>query len=297
MLQEALAFNGEANFDESSDSARDLHGLAIVSAWANRWPGLLALGLGILLLFAPASAWAQGGPPLITDDPDTPGPGYWEINLSTLFEKNHRERRFELPRLDLNYGVGRRIQLKCEMPWLAAPQAGQPTRSGAGDSVAGVKWRFLGEEGKRLAWSVYPQLEFNTGHGSVAKGLVEDGRQLLLPTEITLELAHFEINGELGRNFAEHGEDGWVYGVSTEANVTRRLELVGELHGERRGAEPTELVVNVGGRQKLTRQLILMLAMGRAVSGAPDERPRVLLFAGLQINLPGFYRFNTPDGR
>src|SRR6266480_1310266 len=102
-----------------------------MSARVNRWPGLLALGLGILLPLAPASARAQGGPPLITDDPDTPGPGYWEINFSTLFEKSRRERRFELPRLDLNYGVGRRIQLKFEMPWLAARQAGQATRSGA----------------------------------------------------------------------------------------------------------------------------------------------------------------------
>ena len=259
--------------------------------------GLAGLGLGVLVLLAPPSAWAQGGPPLITDDPDTPGPGYWEINLSAFFEKNRLEQRFDVPRLDLNYGVGRRIQLKYEMPWLAARQPGQPTRSGAGDSVAGVKWRFLGEEGKRVAWAVYPQLEFNTDHASVAKGLVERGRQLLLPTEITLELAHVEINGEVGRNVVDHGEDGWVYGISTEASLTRRLELLAELHGERRGAEPTDLVVNVGGRHKLTHQLIMMLALGRAVQGMTDERPRLLVYAGLQVNLPGYYKFNQPGGR
>jgi hypothetical protein len=27
---------------------------------------------------------AQGGPPLVTDDPDTPGDGRWEINLATI---------------------------------------------------------------------------------------------------------------------------------------------------------------------------------------------------------------------
>jgi hypothetical protein len=32
--------------------------------------------------FLPAPAFAQGGPPLITDDPDTPGPGHWEINIA-----------------------------------------------------------------------------------------------------------------------------------------------------------------------------------------------------------------------
>lgn len=266
-------------------------------AHAKRWPGLLGLGLGILFLLAPPSARAQGGPPLLTDDPDTPGPGYWEINLSGFFEKNRLERKFETPRLDVNYGVGRRIQLKYEMPWVGVRRPGEPARSGAGNSVAGLKWRFLGEEGKTVAWSVYPQLEFNTDHGSVAKGLVEDGRQLLLPTEITLELGHFEVNGEIGRNFVEHGQDGWIYGISTEAGITRRLELLAELHGERRGSEPTELIVNVGGRQKLTRQLILMLAVGRAVRGAPDERPRLLLYAGLQLNRPGIYRFDHPDGR
>jgi len=265
-------------------------------AHANR-PGLLAPGLLVLSVLAPASARAQGGPPLLTDDPDTPGPGHWEINLSGFFEKNRLERRFETPRLDVNYGVGRRIQLKYEVPWVGVRPPGQPTRSGAGNSVAGVKWRFLGQEGKTLAWSVYPQLEFNTDHRSVAKGLVEDGRQLLLPTELTLELRHFEINGEVGRNFVEHGDDGWIYGISTEAGITRRLELLAELHGERRGSEPTELIVNVGGRQKLTRRIVLMLAVGRAVHGAPDERRRLLLFAGLQLNLPGFYRFDQPDGR
>jgi len=255
--------------------------------------------LGLLLLFAlaPARARAQGGPPLITDDPDTPGPGYWEINVSGFFEKNPQQRRFETPRLDINYGLGRRIQLKYEMPWIAVRTPGQGTRTGPGNAVAGVKWRFLGEEGKTLAWSVYPQLEFNTDHASVAKGLVADGRQLVLPTEITLELGHFEINGEIGRSFAEHGDDGWIYGISTEARITRSLELLGELHGERRGSEPAEMIVNVGGRQKLTRQIVLMLAVGRGVHGVPDERPRLLLYAGLQLNLPGYYRFDQPDGR
>jgi hypothetical protein len=257
----------------------------------------MGLGLAALFVLAPARARAQGGPPLITDDPDTPGPGYWEINLSTLVEKNRLERRFETPRLDVNYGVGRRIQLKYEMPWVGVRATGQPTRSGAGDSVAGVKWRFLGQEGKTLAWSVYPQLEFNTDRSSVRKGLVEDGRQILLPTEITLEMGHVEINGEVGRNFVERGDGSWIYGISTEAGITPRLELLGELHGERRGSEPTELIVNVGGRQKLTRQIVLMLAVGRAVHGAPDERQRLLLFAGLQLNLPGFYRFEQPEGR
>lgn len=44
-----------------------------------------ALGLGLMCacacLGAPRDASAQGGPPLITDDPDTPGPRHWELNI------------------------------------------------------------------------------------------------------------------------------------------------------------------------------------------------------------------------
>jgi len=264
---------------------------------ANRRPAILGLGLVVLLALVPGRARAQGGPPLITDDPDTPGPGYWEINISGFYQRNRRERRFETPRLDLNYGAGRRIQLKYEMPWVDLRRPGQPTLTGAGNAVAGVKWRFLGEERKTISWSVYPQFEFNTDHASVAKGLVEDGHRLLLPTELTLELGHFEINGEVGRLLVEHGAGGWVYGLTTEAGLTPRLELLGELHGERQGAEPTELIVNVGGRQKLTRQLILMLAVGRAVRGVAEDRPRLLVYAGLQVDLPGFYRFDHAGSR
>ena len=254
----------------------------------------LVAGLGLALAaFTPVRARAQGGPPLITDDPDTPGPGHWEINVSAFVEKNRRERRLETPRLDINYGLGPRIQLKLELPWLRVRETAGPTRTGAGDAVAGVKWRFAGQEAQTLAWSVYPQLEFNLDHASVAKGLVEEGRQLLLPTEVTLEMGHFEVNGEVGRNLVEHGRSGWIYGISTEAGVSRRLELLAELHGERRGSEPTELIVNVGARQKLTRRVILMLAAGKAVSGPAEERPRLLVYAGLQLNLPRQYPFKA----
>jgi hypothetical protein len=258
--------------------------------------GLVGVALGlVVILLAPRPVRAQGGPPLLTDDPDTPGPGYWEINVSAFLETTRRERSWETPRLDLNYGVGRRIQLKLEAPWLGAREVGSAVRTGPGDVATGVKWRFLGQEGKTLAWSVYPQVEFNADHASVAKGLVEGGGQVLLPTEITLELAHVEINGEIGRSFAGEGASEWLYGISTEAEITRRLELVGELHGERPDSEPTELIVNVGARQKVTRRLILMLAAGRAVRGLPEERPHLLAYAGLQLNLPGLYRFDQPQ--
>ena len=148
------------------------------------------------------------------------------------------ERRTEQPLADINYGVGRRIQLKFEIPWLHVREHGESAGTGPGNADYGVKWRFLGEEGKRVAWSIYPPLEVNSSKTMLNKGLVADGPRFLLPTEFTVEMGHIEINGEVGRNVVRGGDDEWIYGVSTEIIVRRGLELLGELHGEQSRESP-----------------------------------------------------------
>lgn len=233
---------------------------------------------------------------MLTDDPDTPGPHYWEINFSAFLEKLPGVRLVELPRLDLNYGVGRRIQLKYEIPWLRMMADDEPTVHATGNSVAGVKWRFLGQEKELLAWSIYPQVEFRTGHGALDKGLVDDSLVFIMPTEVTIELSHVEFNGEFGRTFVHDGDNGWLYGLASEMGVHKRLELLAEIHGERSGDDPAELVLNFGGRQKLTKKMILMASVGRAVRGSEDK-PTLLFYTGLQINAPGQFIFEKLPAR
>ena len=74
----------------------------------------------ILLSSLALTSTLNAGPPLITDDPDTPGPNHWEINLAATMEKFDSDWGWELPLLDINYGVGERIQLKFEIPWIVA---------------------------------------------------------------------------------------------------------------------------------------------------------------------------------
>src|SRR5579863_7295821 len=61
-------------------------------------------------------ALAQGGPPFRSDDPDTPGNKQWEINTILVGERNPSGGSYEAPNLDINYGMGSRIQLKYEVP-------------------------------------------------------------------------------------------------------------------------------------------------------------------------------------
>ena len=245
-------------------------------------------------LLCPVTAAAQGGPPLITDDPDTPGPRYWEINVMTSLERRTGSRMLELPRLDANYGVGNRVQLKFEIPWLAAKTSGEPVRSGIGNAEAGVKWRFLGQEGQWLAWSVYPQVEFNVAHKSATRGLVDEHTQAFLPTEFTIEAHDIEVNAEVGRSFARGGNGAWAYGLSGEFERPPRLELLAEIHTERADHGAPETIVNAGLRYKLTEQTRLMFAAGRALSGNIKDHTDLLLLVGLQINLPGQFVFPLP---
>ena len=68
-----------------------------------------ALMLFIIVLLSGSSDFAQGGPPLLTDDPGTPGDGNWEINIGFTIEKLLQETLYEAPILDINYGLGERI--------------------------------------------------------------------------------------------------------------------------------------------------------------------------------------------
>src|SRR5438874_1539638 len=43
-------------------------------------------------------------PPLLTDDPGTPGPGIYEINLSFSGEITQTKKNFEVPLFDFNRG-------------------------------------------------------------------------------------------------------------------------------------------------------------------------------------------------
>ena len=101
-----------------------------------------------------------------------------------------------------------------------------------------------------------------------------------------------ELGLEVGRNFSSGRPDEWLYGVATEASVARGLELLGELHGEK-GDDATELIVNGGARYQATARLTVMLAVGHAVHGSPD-RPRLLVYAGLQVNAPERFDFSPP---
>jgi len=246
----------------------------------------------VLLLFLvamcaaslPRRVVAQGGPPLITDDPETPGNGHWEINIAWTLSQKRNARLFAIPLLDVNYGVGEHVQLKAEVPWLVLRERGAKTQSGIGSANFGVKWRFLDKDRHGFAMSTYPQLEIRTSASSARRGLIEQGSELLLPVEISRELGPVTINGELGYQVVQRDKDEVLYGLVVGGEINKRLELVGEIHGTaKRNFADNELILNVGGRFKTSKHYTLLFSIGRRLRAVTGQ-PTLLAYVGCQFN-------------
>jgi len=240
---------------------------------------------------------------MVTDDPATPGAGRWEVNFLTTLIRSRDGSIFEAPLIDLNYGLGNHIQLKLEAPWLVMKESGEKRKSGLGNSMVGVKWRFLDEERRGLAMSIYPQLEFNNPTNSVERGLVEKGAALFLPVEAAKNLGPFELNSEVGYLATQHGQDEWEYGILFARSVTRRIELMAELHGSAlRSFREDELFFNAGSRIQVAKNTMLMVSAGRTICNPRGHGPQTIAALGLQFNfrnrMPGFARnMRTADKR
>jgi len=246
---------------------------------------LLSMSLPIVVGLACAgAARAQGGPPMITDDPGTPGPGNWEINIAATTVRSSPGSESELPLVDINYGVGERIQLKYEVAWLAQRVEGEHSRSGFSNSLLGVKWRFhdTGENLWRI--STYPQIELrNPRSHSVRRGLAEDGRRVLLPIEVERDFANVGVNFEVGRELDSRGDDTWLGGIVLGHSFSPNLELMTELHGESSGStRESQIAANFGARITVAGAGTLLVSAGRDLHNRLEDRSGFFGYLGWQ---------------
>jgi hypothetical protein len=226
----------------------------------------------------------QGGPPLLTDDPGTPGNHNWEINSAYTIESRAKDSEYEAPLLDINYGWGERVQLKLELPWIVRRENSE-SHSGLGNSLLGVKWRFVDNKKYGLQISTYPQLELNNPVRSVQRELVERGPGFLLPIEITKKVGPLELNAESGYWFQRTSSRRWMAGLAAGHEVNRRLELLTEVYsiGSDGGRDNTW---DFGGRVGLCRSVNLLFMAGRSFSPVRSGQPKLIGYFGVQFLLP-----------
>ena len=132
------------------------------------------VGVGSLL----AICLSQAGPPFVTDDPEPPPPGGWEINVPFILERTPGKTEMDSPLFDLNYGLPN-VQLKLEIPVKVVHSDADGAMAGAGDLLIGVKRRFLNNEQSKFQLGIYPQLLLPTGDRT--RGLGEGRSAFVFP--------------------------------------------------------------------------------------------------------------------
>jgi hypothetical protein len=235
----------------------------------------------LVMLLAPLSVLA--GPPILTDDTGTPGPGKWETNMGFTVEKSRDTTLYNTPALDLNYGIGDRIQLNYSVSWIIRDTTEAGAKNGLGNSEVAVKWRFLAEDKNGMALSVYPRFIFNNPGSSADRGLVDKGTVFRLPFQMEKKIDMIIINPEIGHDFRQEGGDQWLYALALKYDEIKGIEALAEVFGTADNRlKKEENVFNIGIRKDVSENISLHASVGRSLRRAPDQ-PTLLSYVGFQV--------------
>jgi hypothetical protein len=242
--------------------------------------------LAIAIFFACAArvAFAQGGPPMITDDPGTPGNRKWENNFAIAFEHRPNEWLVDAPAIDLNYGVGEHIQLTLQTSLAILKRSDHGAIAGIGGSEAAVKWRFVDEEQSGFDVSMFPRIIFNVTQSSVRRGLSEDGTRFQIPFQVAKKVGPVGLDFEFGPHASSVGRSEFLYGIIGGVEVSKTTALMAELHGtSRMNFTRNALILNVGWRHKINEHAIWIGSLGHELR-APEEQQLALIgYCGVQL--------------
>jgi len=257
-----------------------------------RRQAILKISVTVLALaHLPQDARAQAGPPFLTNDPGTPGNGNWEINLASAQAISRGVAAYQIPQIDLNYGLGERVQLTFEVPYVIQTNSGAARESGWSNALPGIKWRFLdqGEQGWQV--SVFPQIETRGSPAAQREQLVSPGSRLLLPLEVTHKLGPLDVDMEVGVYSPKSGVQERIFGLVAGRSLSDRLDLALELYNDHAsGAPPNQTTLDLGGRYKLSDGFIALFMAGRSVSGTANGQPEFIGYFGIQILLSDYGR-------
>jgi hypothetical protein len=239
-----------------------------------------AWSAGIVIAFLIASGSGEAGPPFVTDDPEPPPPGGWEINIPFILERTPGLTEMDAPLFDLNYGLPD-IQLKLEIPVKVVHEDSTGTPAGAGDLLIGVKWRFFNSEKSQVQFGIYPQLLAPSGDH--ARGLGEGQPAFVFPVVAQKSWDKWTLYGNVGFWWQTASETrNYVYaGAVLEREINERLEFGVELFGNspKDRGRGSELAFNVGGTFKLREHLNLLFTGGRDIVGDTHA----MAYIGLQL--------------
>jgi hypothetical protein len=220
---------------------------------------------------------------MITDDPGTPGGGKWENNFAIAFEHRPGETAYDVPAIDLNYGVGEHIQLTLQTAPVLLKRREHGLIGGLSGTEAAVKWRFLDQATSGFDMSMFPRVIFNVAQSSVRRGLAEEGTRFQIPFQASKTFGRLHVDAEFGPRTSTVGRSEWLCGIVCGLDIAKPTMLMAELRDESRmNFSGDVLTLNVGLRHEFTENCILIVSMGHEL-WSPDQSTALIGYFGMQF--------------
>ena len=176
----------------------------------------------IVSVAALAATPVSAGPPFVTDDPDTPDKGHFEINLAGQYTRFNGGSTANIPSLEVDYGVLSNLEATILIPLGLSQVSGVGTNVGFGDVELSLRYRFIEEDfwGWRPAVAIAPQI--NLPSGSEARGLGAGRTTGFIPIWASKDINQWTVfgGGGLNINTGPDQKNWWFSGVG----VLRELD-------------------------------------------------------------------------
>jgi hypothetical protein len=223
------------------------------------------------------SAVAVAGPPLISDDPNTVGPGVAQPIFSMIVSNRGSRTTLRAPLLDLTVGLVESLDVTLIASFDATYDASmRPRWELFGVLTPGIKWEFF--ETARGSLCLSPAFSYNT--------LAPERVGLLLPLQG--ELAVGDVDAVIGFDVGYlpffKGSDEWFAIIYGRTAVTRRLKVLGELWAI--GSAPNVAVtfgLSVGATYRIVGdELVLIASVSPAFASVSSRLLDLRGYFGLQ---------------
>ncbi len=215
-------------------------------------------------------------PPLNVDDPATPGCNRWEINVVADGDLTNAEKDFEIPLLDINYGIGDNLQLKYEVPYTRNDGQAAST-SKVGESKVGIKYSFFNDEAAELEIAFYPQVALINPPDD-EEGAHKLQTETTLPFLMTKKVGQIKngdvvMTANLAYTYSKvpDTQDFLAAGVGLGMPLSNRIGAMAEVTTEQAVASDAEgnreaiLKANLGLVTTISKQFLLFGSVGHSL--------------------------------
>lgn len=235
----------------------------------------------LVLILLSCAAFASGGPPFVTDDPEPVEYKHWEVYFFSIYSHARAGDFADAPGVEVNYGVVPDVQLHLIPTMAYERNRGGGAHYGYGDTELGLKYRFIHETEHLPQVGSFPLIEAPTG--DAGRGLGNGRTQIFLPVWLQKSFGPWTTFGGGGfwynpgidhRNF-------WRLGWELQRDLNEQLTLGGEVfHETPAGAgEHGHTAFNLGGYLNLDEHRHLLFSAGRDIDGPI----RFMCYLGFQL--------------